>query len=288
MRTHRCSLGLGLFLAVFSLGLTGLDLTEPTYTGVSRPSQVRELAFAVRGKISQVLVHPGQRVEPGTELIRLDSAVQRAMLELAKVQAEDDTRLQLAQIGLDFRTNELKIVKQSEADGGANEQDVREATFNVDRARVELRAAQYEGQQRRLTVDREQAKLDERRILSPISGDVIKVSKHTGETVDELTSVVTVVQIDPLRIDVSVPVPVSRTIAEGDSAEVEWLDIASEHPVEGKVIFVSSAGEASVREVLIRIEIPNPDLLPSGMHARVSFGSEEDTGTDADSPTRDG
>ncbi|HED54888.1 MAG TPA: efflux RND transporter periplasmic adaptor subunit [Phycisphaerales bacterium] len=270
----------GLVLA--SIGLVRPDTTGPTYTGVSRPSQVRELAFAVRGKISDVLVEPGDRVEPGTELIRLDSAVQQAMLDLAKVQAADDTRLQLAQIGLDFQQKELEIVEQARADGGANEQDVRQARFNVDRARVELKAAEIEGEQRRLTVDREQARLDQMRILSPIAGDVIKVSRHAGETVDELTSVVTIVQIDPLQIDVSVPVPVSRHIAVGDPASVQWQDIETGSPAEGKVIFVSSAGEASVREVLIRIEVPNPELLPSGMHARISFQSEEDTGIQPD------
>lgn len=256
---------------VFTLagGLTG---TQPkAYTGVSRPAEVRELAFAVRGKIAEVYVEPGDQVKVGDQVMKLDDAVQRASLALAQAQQDDDTRLQLARLTLDFAKKEQELVEESSASGGANQQDVREAQFAVDRAKVELRAAELEAAQRRITVEREQARLDEMLMISTIDGDVINVSRREGETVDEQTSVVTIVQVNPLQIDVSVPVPLSRTLEVGQSASVEWLDIETDKPAEGKIIFISKAGEASVREVLIRIEVPNPELLPSGMHARVSF-----------------
>ena len=168
-----------------SAGFAGTDQAQPTqYTGVSRPSQVRDLAFSVRGKISEVLVEPGDAVTVGSQIMKLDDTVQLASVELAKAQFEDDTRLQLAQISLDFARHEYSLVEQSKADGGANEQDVREARFAVDRAEVERRAAELEMAQRRITLDREQARLEEMKILCTIEGDVINVSKREGETVD--------------------------------------------------------------------------------------------------------
>ncbi|MCA9272143.1 MAG: efflux RND transporter periplasmic adaptor subunit [Phycisphaerales bacterium] len=260
---------------VLMLGL-GAMLPQPerSYTGVSRPFTTRELAFAVRGKIAAVMVEPGDRVETGQELMRLDDSVQQATLELAKAQLQDDTRLELAQIALEFKSEELRLVEDSLKNGGANEQDVRTARFELARAKVELRAAESEMLQRGLTEKREQARLDEMRIVCPIDGDVVRVDRREGETVDEQTSVITVVQVEPLRIDVSVPVPVSRRLQIGQAANVSWLDIETQEPAVGKVIFISRAGEASVREVLVRIEVPNADGLPSGMHARVSFQGE--------------
>lgn len=249
----------------------GRSQPDRVYTGVSRPSTTRELAFAVRGKIGSVTVEPGDRVSVGQELMRLDDAVQVTMLELADAQLADDTRLELARITVDFNGEELALVEKSQADGGANEQDVRSARFALARAKVELRAAESEMLQRQLTQKREQARLDEMRIVSPIEGDVVRVDRREGETVDEQTPVITVVQVEPLRIDVSVPVTVSRGLGVGQEASVEWLDIQSEAPSTGRVIFISRAGEASVREVLVRIEVPNTDGLPSGMHARVRF-----------------
>ncbi|GAB5495218.1 MAG: hypothetical protein Phyf2KO_02980 [Phycisphaerales bacterium] len=254
------------------LVLGGFTSPQPVaYTGVSRPSEVRELAFAVRGKIADVLIEPGDKVKVGDQIMKLDDAVQQASLALAQAQQADDTRLQLARISFDFAKRELELVEQSLAEGGANQQDVREAKFSVDRAQVEVRAAELEAEQRRITVEREQARLDEMNMHSTIAGDVINITRRQGETVDEQTPVVTIVQVNPVRIDVSVPVPVSRTLEVGQSASVVWLDVETDSPAEGKIIFISAAGEASVREVLIRIEVPNPELLPSGMHARVSF-----------------
>lgn len=247
---------------------------EGIYTGVSRPATTRELAFAVRGKIGRVTVEPGDRVSVGQELMRLDDAVQVATLELADAQLADDTRLELARITVDFNAAELALVEKSQAGGGANEQDVRTARFNLKRAEVELRAAESEMLQRQLTQKREQARLDEMRIVSPIEGDVVRVDRREGETVDEQTPVITVVQVDPLRIDISVPVTVSQGLRTGQEARVEWLDVETDGPVTGKVIFVSRAGEASVRQVLVRVEVPNERGLPSGMHARVSFAGE--------------
>lgn len=275
LRWVACIALAGTLAAVLGLGTlqpqSDSQAAPRSYTGVSRPSTTRELAFAVRGKIAQVTVEPGDRVTIGQELMRLDDAVQQATLELADAQLADDTRLELAQIALEFQAEELRLVEQSLKDGGANEQDVRTARFELARSKVELRAAESEMLQRGLTQKREQARLAEMRIVSPIDGDVVRVDRREGETVDEQTSVITVVQVEPLRIDVSVPVTVSRKLNIGQEADVRWLDIESEEPVTGKIIFISRAGEASVREVLVRIEVPNQTGLPSGMHARVTF-----------------
>ena len=275
LRWVACIALAGTLAAVLGLGTlqpqSDSQATPRSYTGVSRPSTTRELAFAVRGKIAQVTVEPGDRVTIGQELMRLDDAVQQATLELADAQLADDTRLELAQIALEFQAEELRLVEQSLKDGGANEQDVRTARFELARSKVELRAAESEMLQRGLTQKREQARLAEMRIVSPIDGDVVRVDRREGETVDEQTPVITVVQVEPLRIDVSVPVTVSRKLNIGQTADVRWLDIESEEPVTRNIIFISRAGEASVREVLVRIEVPNQTGLPSGMHARVTF-----------------
>lgn len=239
------------------------------YLGVSRPADVRELAFAVRGKVAEVLVEPGDRVSAGDLLIRLDDAVQRASHALAEAQAADETSVELARLALAFQTDELAITTQAAERGGANEQDIREATFARDRAEVELRAAISAMEQRRLSLEREAARLAEMRIVAPIAGDVIETHKQAGETVDELTTVVTLVDIGALHIDFPVPASVSRRLRVGDAARVEWQDIDAEPVTDARVILIPATGDPTVREVTVRVEVPNPDRLPSGLHARV-------------------
>ena len=90
LRWVACIALAGTLAAVLGLGTlqpqSDSQATPRSYTGVSRPSTTRELAFAVRGKIAQVTVEPGDRVTIGQELMRLDDAVQQATLELADAQ----------------------------------------------------------------------------------------------------------------------------------------------------------------------------------------------------------
>src|SRR6185369_3768913 len=52
------------------------------YEGISRPSRALDLAFAVRGKVAELLVEPGQKIELGQKLVRLDDAVQQQNVNL--------------------------------------------------------------------------------------------------------------------------------------------------------------------------------------------------------------
>ncbi|MEO0631479.1 MAG: efflux RND transporter periplasmic adaptor subunit, partial [Planctomycetota bacterium] len=232
---------------------------------------VRELAFGVRGTVAETLVEPGDRVEAGDLLIRLDDRVQAAQVELSRSQAENDSTLQIATLTVEFRRDELEITKNSRAQGGANDQDVREAQFAYDRALIDLRAAEADMIARQLTLEREAARLDQMRIRAPITGDVIDTPKQAGETVDELTSVIALVNTDQLRIDITVPPGVAREMQVGDPATITWQDIDAAPSTDGRVIFIPATGDPSVRQVAIRVEVPNPDRLPSGLHARVSF-----------------
>lgn len=245
---------------------------EPeSFPGFSRPAEVRELAFGLRGAVAEVLVEPGDRVDAGQTLIRLDDAVQSATLALARNQADDQSTLELARVALKFRADELALVLDSSQSGGANQQEVRAAQFAHDRALLELAGAEAQARERTLTVDREAARLSDMSVVSPIAGDIVDIHKREGETVDELTTVVTLVNIDRLRVDVSVPPSLSRRLRAGDPAQILWKDIGSAEPVMGRVILVSATGDPSVREVGIRVEVENPDRLPSGLHAEVWF-----------------
>ncbi len=260
--------------ALAALALTYQPTAQQSYPGVSRPADVRELAFGVRGTVANTLVEPGDRVQPGQLLIRMDDSVQAAQVELAEAQAGDDSTMQIAALTVQFRKDELDITLNSRDQGGANDQDVREAQFAFDRAQLDLRAAEADMRSRELTLQRETARLDEMRILAPIAGDVVDAAKQAGETVDELTTVVTLVNIDQLHIDVTVPPALARRMSVGDPATVEWQDIEADLAQDARIIFIPATGDPSVRQIAIRVEVPNPDRLPSGLHARVSFPNQ--------------
>ncbi|MEL6797549.1 MAG: efflux RND transporter periplasmic adaptor subunit, partial [Planctomycetota bacterium] len=174
-------------------------------------------------------------------------------------------------LAVEFQRDELEITLNSRERGGAADQDVREAQFAYDRSLIDVKAAEADMVARNLTLERETARLDEMRILAPIAGDIVDTPKQTGETVDELTTVITLVNTDQLHIDVTVAPNTARAMSIGQPAKVVWQDIDSEPVTDARVIFIPATGDPSVRQVAVRVEVPNPDRLPSGLHARVSF-----------------
>ena len=71
--------------ALSLLGAVAQPASQPEskagYPCVSRPSDVREIGFSIRGTVGELLVTPGQSVTAGQLLVRLDDSVQKAIVE---------------------------------------------------------------------------------------------------------------------------------------------------------------------------------------------------------------
>lgn len=242
-----------------------------TYEGVSRPSDVRELAFGIRGRIIECLVQPGDEVTTGQAIMRMDDAVQRRTVELARLQAEDQTSLTATIDTANYRLFDLEQVRGSFQSGGSNERELKDAEYRATMADSDVLAARQNLAQSAIALAREEARLAEMVIHSPIEGTVVDVHRRAGEAVDESTNVVTVIRIDPLWMDVNVSMSDALRLRRGQRAEVAWQDVDGVEAATGRVIFVSPAGHAGARQVMVRLEIPNPETLPTGMHATVRF-----------------
>lgn len=256
--------------AALTLGFARQTAESTGYPCVSRPSDVRELGFSIRGKVGEVAITPGQAVTKGQPLVRLEDSVQRAIVAYTKLQAEDDSNIKLAQSDVDYRTKEHALIQQALGSNAGNDAQLREARYRLEQSTISLEAAMTQRQVRTTELARERAQLEQMVILAPIAGSILDVRKHPGETADEGTPVLTVVSIDPLWLDASVPIRDSANIAVGQPASVVFEDWDSK-PMAGKVIYKAAAGNAGARQVQIRIEIPNPAQIPSGMHGHLTL-----------------
>ncbi len=241
------------------------------YQCISKPSDTRELGFSIRGTISEVLVKPGDPVKAGAPVVRLDDLVQARYVELASIAADDDSALRLAERTVEFRKEELTAIETARAQVAGNAAEVRQARYQFETAEIELAAAKARQHSNRVTLERERARLAEMHISSPIDATVIEVHKRAGETVDQGTTVVTLVSTDPLWIEVNVPTAAAMDIPVGRDAVVTWDDVKDIEPMRGEVIYRSPVAHAGARQVQLRVELPNPARIPSGMHGTVRF-----------------
>ncbi len=264
--------GAGVACALSVLG-TGRREPDDALAFISRPSDLRELGFSLRGTVREVKVKPGDAVKAGQELVRLNDAVQRAIADAAKIQAEDTTHLRLAQGNLAYREKELEELERAMKSGGGSESQLRETRFRVETARLDVEAARSRQRLAAAELARESARLDEMTIASPIDGMVLEVKKRAGETVDEGSPVLAVVAISPLWLEANVPARDAARVEVGQRAEVTFDDAPGEAPRGGTVIYKSPVGNAGARLVPIRVEVPNPTGLASGMHGRLRLAA---------------
>lgn len=123
----------------------------------------------------------------------------------------------------------------------------------------------------RLELSRSQKVLDQRTIKSPITGIVTQRLLSAGEFVYQETNVVTLAKLDPLHVEVFVPVAHHGFIKRGAAATVH-LSGSSKGDYAATVIVVDRVFDPASGTFGVRLELPNPgNRLPAGQRCRVSF-----------------
>jgi RND family efflux transporter MFP subunit len=257
-------------LALPFLLLTGPALAED-HACLIEPKQILKLAASVQGVVSAVAVDRGDRVHSGQLVAQLDSEVEEANLAIAKLRATNDTEIAAGQAKLDFLKRKLarKDTLRGNTYGSAAELD--EAQSDVRVSEAQLRENVMNLDQAKLEAIRANGLLHQRLIVSPVAGVVTERTLGPGEFLNDQAHILTIAEMDPLRIETFLPVAMYRHVKVGDVASV-----MPDEPVGGayqaKVVVVDQVFDAASNTIGVRLELPNPDLrLPAGIHCRVRF-----------------
>jgi len=244
MRKEISWLLLAALIAVFAP--KGLN-AQRVHEGLMEPYVTVNIASQVTGILEEVMVKRGDIVTKGQVLATLRSGVEKADLEQAIAM-------------LDFNRRKLDRNKELVAQKNVSANDEDEMATDVKKDEAILHQVT--------------AKLEMKTIRSPVDGVVVKVDLSAGEYVGE-KPIMTVAQIDPLNVEVVVPVSEYGIIQKGMLAEVH-----PELPVGGlyigKVTIVDRVVNAASGSFGVRVELPNSRLaIPSGLRCTVRFKSGE-------------
>jgi len=128
-----------------------------------------------------------------------------------------------------------------------------------------------------------QESLKRRTIRSPIEGVVMKRFKVAGEHVED-QPVVRVAQIDPLHVEVAVPVERLGAVNRGMQALV-WAESAGSTKWQATVDRIDRIADTNSGTYGVRLSMNNPDhLIPVGLRCRVHFVPETTAGVVAPGP----
>jgi RND family efflux transporter MFP subunit len=266
--------------ALVAIGLvTGMPLLSTAQSPESgqkqdcviKPKSTVKLGSPEQGILAEVFVTRGDKVKKGDLVARLDTAVEQLEAELARLKARNTVDVRSGEAQFEYRKKEAsrletlrvqKTVPETTYDQAVIEQ--RLAQLQVDSATTQKHIAEVEYQ-------RVKAHLDRRSIRSPVDGVIVEVNLSPGEYVYEQTPIMSIAEIDPLYVEVFIPVIRYGSVATGMLAEV-----SPEEPIGGnyhaKVTVVDDVFDPASRTFGVRLEMPNTDYaLPAGLRCTVQF-----------------
>lgn len=262
-----------MFLRALSGSATaqGLDPGSDDLDCVMQPHFVVALGSPVNGLLVEIRVDRGDIVRRGQLVAKLESSVEEATVELADIRAQSDVELRTGRARLEFQMAKFARAQALNAKAVVSDEvkeriqaEKRLAELDVDQAELNMKVAALE-------LKRARKILNKHTLLSPIDGVIVKRSLSVGEYVYEQAQVVTIAGIDPLNVEVFVPIARYGSIETGMSAEVR-----PEEPVGGvhvaRVTVVDQVFDAASGTFGVRLELPNPDhSLPAGLKCKVRF-----------------
>jgi RND family efflux transporter MFP subunit len=169
---------------------------------------------------------------------------------------------------------DLQKLEKAASLNAATELEVEHAKLDVKIAGLSLELAIFEHEQAVRKYEEAKLQIDNMTLKSPIAGRVEKVDVEAGESVNVLESVVQVVQIDPLWIEVPVPLSSASTLARGGTAQV-YFPGPNKILVNGKIVFISAVADAGSGTLRVRVEVPNKVRRPAGEHVTVVFPNSQ-------------
>lgn len=203
----------------------------------------------VAGRVDQVLVRESQAVQAGQPLVQLDRTEYQLDLEGAQA------RLRSAQA--EYRSMTL-------LDAQIEDPDIRAERDRVLRARSGLEEAEA-------NVKRAEVELGRTTIRAPFSGRIANLKVVPGHWLREGDEVLTVSDMNPIKVEARVLETEVPFLARGRKAAVTFTAFPGE-TFEGEIVTINPVVEGETRTARVTVSVPNPGgrILP-GMYAQVSL-----------------
>ncbi|MCA9136405.1 MAG: efflux RND transporter periplasmic adaptor subunit [Planctomycetales bacterium] len=250
-------------ILVFTVTVLSQHVVQATEVqGYMEPIRTIEVASDETGTVAEVLVRQGQAVEEGQPLLRLNSQVHLAQLEIAKQQMNSEGRLDAARAEVELTSQRLEKIESLRKSGHARQAEFSRAVKELKVAEANLQSVTEELETRRLEHERLLTQLDRRIIRAPAPGIITELHKQPGEFVaPNKPDVVTLVQLDKLIATFALlgHQAGQRSIGQKISLKLDETDQTANQTAIGTVAFISPVTEAESGTVLVKIEISNPD-----------------------------
>ena len=270
-------------------------------TGTLTAEEQADVSAEVAGRVVATPVERGTLVSEGAELIRISDTEVRAQVQEAEANAAQIQARLAFGAGASFEIDRVPEVANAKASDDLAQADFARArmlneqkllsTADFDRTRTQAEAArrqydiarnnaeqQYQSllaAQARLTLARKA--LADTVVRAPFAGAVEQRFVSVGDYVSRGTKAVSVVRINPMRVELTVPGQYLASLAPGRTVSLE-VDAYPGRTFTGKIRYVSPSLKADSRALVIEAVVPNENgALKPGLFATAQIEQSSST-----------
>lgn len=249
-----------------------------------QPNQVVEIRSPTEGLIEKVYVQRGNSVKAGEPLVQLESRAERSAVAVAKFRAHMRGGIAAARERVAYAEKKLQRQTELQKKHFVAAQALDDAQAELKVAQSELEGALENQELALLEYRHAEDLLALRTLRSPFTGVVTARSQDPGDLAQagsDSTPILKLAQIDPLRVEVVLPVQYYGELRRGMTGIVSPVGVGGKY--RGTIKVIDRVFDAASGTFGVRLEVPNAHgNVPAGIRCHVDFPQLGATPPEAD------
>lgn len=260
-----------LLLMQLQVGVPQVDDLSAEATCLIEANDVIEIAPGTSGIIAALHVARGGAVAKGEVLATLRADIDAAALKLSEARAANASAIKAAEARVGFETRRRDRASELSQRNVMSETALDEAETDLATAQMNLLEARKSQEIARIEVIRQQAIIAEKTIRSPVDGVVVEVEASEGEFGNEGEVLMTIAEINPLKVQAFLPIRFYGDLKVGDRATVRPAGLQL-GPLTAEVTAVDKVLDAASGTFGVILRLPNAEgAIPAGLKCEISF-----------------
>ena len=229
-------------------------------SGITEPIRDVTLSAIVSGRIAKIFFKEGDKIDKGATILELDKKLEKLEVERRKLIWESKAELNSAEAQVSTLSALLKSTRElfdSTGSVSKEELEIQELEYNVAVAEMQ----RFEIAEERERIEYEMALENQRRrkLVSPVSGVIVKIFLDEGESVEPGESLVHVVDIKKCLFVSNVEEQLVRSLKKGQQVRLLIGNDSFAINKKGVIAYISPVADPASGLLEVKVEFENND-----------------------------
>ena len=229
-------------------------------SGITEPIHDVTLSAIVSGRVAKIFFKEGDKIDKGATILELDKKLEKLEVERRKLIWESKAELNSAEAQVSTLSALLKSTRElfdSTGSVSKEELEIQELEYNVAVAEMQ----RFEIAEERERIEYEMALENQRRrkLVSPVSGVIVKIFLDEGESVEPGESLVHVVDIKKCLFVSNVEEQLVRSLKKGQQVRLLIGNDSFAINKKGVIAYISPVADPASGLLEVKVEFENND-----------------------------